>query len=150
MLFGLAMSPIRSSGIPAARTGQASAAPRETEYMLVMPMLARDGSTSAPTRYLVSGTALAGPTCPVEQLPPDDRCSPRPVNNAVLLFIDQAGRQAAEAVTDADGHFAASLPPGTYTLVAQPVEGLLREPPPETVVVNGPVVLTVRYDTGIR
>lgn len=150
IVLGLAMSPVRSPGLTAARTGQAPAAPQGMAYMLLIPMLARDGGSPATTLDVVSGIVIAAPTCPVEQIPPDPRCAPRAVTNAVLLFTDQHGRQVAQAVSDAGGHFAVTLPPGVYTLIAQPVDGLIDAPAPQAIVVNGNLVLTVQYDTGIR
>ena len=53
-------------------------------------------------------------------------------------------------MSDASGAFVLMLPRGTYSMVPQPVPGLLRTPGPSTVGVDGAVDLTVMYDTGIR
>jgi hypothetical protein len=101
----------------------------------------------------VRGVVVAGPTCPVETIPPQSGCEGRLVQGAVLIFTDSAGVEAARATSAADGTFDLALAPGVYRVVPQPVEGLmgtaaestfsveLGQPKPE---------LTIAYDTGIR
>jgi hypothetical protein len=97
----------------------------------------------------ISGIALAGPTCPVER-PGDPACAPRPVAGATILIRD-AGADVATIVTDAAGRFEVALPPGVYTLLGQPVEGLMGNPAPlEVEVGEGEVIVELPYDTGIR
>ena len=98
----------------------------------------------------ISGIALAGPTCPVER-PGDPACAPRPVAGATILIRDATGADVATIVTDAAGRFRAALPPGVYTVAAQPVEGLMGNPAPlDLQVVEGVVAVELSYDTGIR
>lgn len=101
----------------------------------------------------VQGKATAGPTCPVETNPPDPACAERPVAGAVLVFTNAAGTEVARATSAADGAFSVELAPGSYTLAAQPVEGLMGTPAPIDVVVQAAQPMTelnVSYDTGIR
>ncbi|MEO5986696.1 MAG: carboxypeptidase-like regulatory domain-containing protein [Candidatus Limnocylindria bacterium] len=109
-------------------------------------------STPAPVAVTLSGAATAGPTCPVESQPPDPACAPRPVDGARILVIDAEGAQVAEGMTDGRGLFSIEVPPGSYVLVAQPVDGLMGVPAPHAVDVGpagaGDIVLA--YDTGIR
>jgi hypothetical protein len=111
-----------------------------------------DASTTiAGTRHEVSGYAHAGPVCPVEQTPPDPACADRPVEGAVILALDESGATVASATTAVDGTFTLSLPPGTYRLVPQPVEGLMGTAAEQEVIVSGPVAgIDFSYDTGIR
>jgi len=104
------------------------------------------------TSSAVSGNVVAGPVCPVEQVSPDVGCAPRPVGGATMTIRDSAGKDLAVIVSDANGAFALTLPPGDYALVADPVEGLMGTPPPLTftVLAGSPLALTVEYDTGIR
>lgn len=108
--------------------------------------------TSTPQGFVASGLVHAGPTCPVVQIPPDPACADRPVEDAVLVIQDASGREVARVSTGDDGTFLVTLPPGTYTLVPQPVEGLMGTSPEQTIVViDGPVDgIDVAYDTGIR
>jgi hypothetical protein len=100
----------------------------------------------------VAGVVTAGPACPVAQDPPDPACADRPVVGAVLEVRRPDGTLVAAAQSDGTGRFAASLPPGEYLLVPQPVEGLLGTAAPQDFVVEGQAVTTlmVSYDTGIR
>jgi hypothetical protein len=98
----------------------------------------------------ISGTAVAGPTCPVER-PGDPACAPRPVAGATILIQDGAGADVATTVTDAAGRFRVALPPGVYTVVGQPVAGLMGNPLPLDVeVAESEVTVELSYDTGIR
>jgi len=101
----------------------------------------------------VTGYVHAGPVCPVAQDPPDPACADRPVAGATLLAVDAAGVTFGETRTDAAGRFTMALPAGTWTLVPQPVEGLLGTAPPLEFVLDrdaAPIELDVAYDTGIR
>ena len=100
----------------------------------------------------VRGTVTASPTCPVETIPADPACAPRPVAGAVLVFTDADGREVKRATSDQDGSFSVELPPGRYQVMAQAVEGLMATPGPMEVEVEAgpPAELQVSYDTGIR
>jgi hypothetical protein len=111
--------------------------------------------TSSPP--VVPGTglaisALAGPTCPVETIPPDPACAPRPVAGAKVSIVDAQGREVATVVLDAKGSGVVALASGRYVVRAQPAGGLMGTPEPmEVAVLDGsltPVALS--YDTGIR
>jgi len=101
----------------------------------------------------VRGTVSAGPTCPVERVPPDPACAERPVAGAVLVFTGAAGTEVTRVTSAADGSFSVELAPGAYRLTAEPVDGLMGTPAPIDVQVEfgGPMTeLQVSYDTGIR
>lgn len=102
----------------------------------------------------LTGRATAGPVCPVERVPPDPSCAPRPVAGAVLVIVAASGAEVGQARTAADGSFAFDVPEGDYTLVPQAVEGLLGTAPPIpfSARLGGPqpAPLDVQYDTGIR
>jgi hypothetical protein len=103
----------------------------------------------------IVGRAVAGPTCPVAQEPPDPACEDRPVEGAAVVIRDPAGTQGAEATTAADGTYLAAVPQGgTYVIEAQPVDGVMGTPGPfEVAVPDGAgawAVADLGYDTGIR
>jgi hypothetical protein len=131
---------------------------RPIPLVLVVALLAAcgDGSsattTGAATTYSIAGYAHAGPTCPVVLDPPDPACADRPVQDAGILVLAEDGVVVARTVTQADGSFTVQVPPGSYTVVFQPVQGLLgTAPPQEVVVVDAPVAgVDGAYDTGIR
>jgi hypothetical protein len=108
-------------------------------------------STGGP--WLV-GVATAGPVCPVERIPPDPACAPRPVVGATIAVLDPGGREMASAITGADGTYRVAVPAGSVRVEAAPVTGLMRMPAPiDAVVPAGPgawLRVDLAYDTGIR
>lgn len=99
----------------------------------------------------VGGEVTAGPTCPVER-PGDSACAPRIVAGAVLTVADASGKEVARFTTDASGLYRIALSAGSYTLAAEPVDGLMGSPSPQpfTVKAGALTLLGVAYDTGIR
>jgi hypothetical protein len=100
----------------------------------------------------IRGVALARPVCPVETVPPDPECAPRPVTGAVIIVRDGSGAEMARATTGPDGGFFVPLEPGPYTLEPQPVEGFMGTPAHVDVSVQDGESADVQldYDTGIR
>jgi Carboxypeptidase regulatory-like domain len=98
----------------------------------------------------IAGQALAGPTCPVVQ-PGDPNCNDRPVSGATILIRDATGTVVAQVATDANGRFQVVVPPGSYLVEPQPVEGLMGTAQPIKVTVGAAFqVVDIAYDTGIR
>ena len=98
----------------------------------------------------IRGVALAGPVCPVVR-PGDPNCTDRPVAGATIHVLDSTGTEVAELTTDGAGAFQVALPRGSYRLIADPVEGLMRAPGPVDVEVgSGASEVDLAYDTGIR
>jgi hypothetical protein len=92
-------------------------------------------------------TAVAGPTCPVQQAGKD--CDPRPVDRAVV-DVRSAG-ESVERLTISHGNASISLPPGSYTLVVEEGSGM-SAPDPRTVRIRDgeTSAVTLSFDTGIR
>ncbi len=107
-------------------------------------------TTTDEPSYSVEGLVHAGPTCPTAADPPAPGCEDRAVEGARLRIVDSSGRPVAEVTTDASGHFTVELPAGEYTLLPQPVEGLLGTAPEQNFDVPTSGELDVAYDTGIR
>jgi len=99
----------------------------------------------------IRGTATAGPVCPVERVPPDAACAPRPVIGAVVDVRDANGKQVVQAHTGSDGTFLVAVPPGTYTVSAEETTGIMHAPAAQSVTVtDGVALVDLAYDTGIR
>jgi hypothetical protein len=119
-------------------------------FVLAVSACATERTTGTIAEYAMSGYVHAGPTCPVVQDPPDPECADRPV--AAQLLVQDGAETIGEIRSAADGHFTTQLPAGTYTLVPQPVEGLMGTAEAQSFTV-GPAVspeLDIAYDTGIR
>jgi hypothetical protein len=115
------------------------------------------GCAAGPARSLVAGTGIAitasaGPTCPVERVPPDPACAPRPVADVTILVVDDQGKTVATVATGADGTVLVAVPAGDYVLQPQPVDGMMggAQPVNVTVVDGAATPAAVLYDTGIR
>lgn len=70
-----------------------------------------------------------------------------------MVIRDATGNVVARASTDGDGDFRLTLPPGSYRVEPQPVEGLMGTADAFDLVVEAgePIDdLQVAYDTGIR
>jgi len=99
--------------------------------------------------------ALAGPTCPVETIPPDPACKARYVAEAAIDLW--AGEQQGDTGTlistrtDSIGVAVFFVPAGEYELVPGSVTGIVGTPDPQPVTVgSGTAVVNLAYDTGIR
>lgn len=97
-------------------------------------------------------TAVAGPVCPVETIPPEPECAPRPVPGAVVVVRDVAGDEVTLVTLDAGGFAFVELPAGSYSLEAEGVPELMGTPAAQSVtVIDGLAMpITLQYDTGIR
>lgn len=121
--------------------------------LLAAIALAAACTPSGAGRVTLGGRAVAGPVCPVESASPDPSCADRPVLGAELVIQDADGTVVARTITDGDGRFSVDLPPGSYVIVPQAVDGLMGTAPPVTVnAAAGSSLLdvTLAYDTGIR
>ena len=97
----------------------------------------------------VRGTALAGPTCPVEQIG-DTNCQPKPVQGEVQFIQD--GEVVDTALIDANGKFAADIPIGSYIVTVDIGDNTFPTCPPVEFEVRGEIetVVDINCDTGIR
>jgi hypothetical protein len=110
------------------------------------------GSTGTKGPTGIVGTAVAGPTCPVQR-ENDPNCAPRPVANAIVVVRTPDGQEVARTQTDATGGFRVPVPPGTYTVEGvQQGGGFPIAPAPKsvTVVANSLSNVQLNFDTGIR
>lgn len=69
----------------------------------------------------ISGTVTTSPTCPVERIPPEPQCAPRPF--ATAIEIRQTGKTSILKTirSDTSGKFNTELPVGSYEL--KPISG---------------------------
>jgi hypothetical protein len=99
----------------------------------------------------VTGTITLGPTCPVERIPPDPACAPKPYPTRIVVYQKNSTTVAAMAAPDQKGFYKIPLPPGNYTLSPQGGNPLPRCAPMEVTVAAGVFqTLDLQCDTGIR
>ena len=102
----------------------------------------------------ISGRVVAGPTCPVETVPPRARCAPRPLKATLRIHAVGSHAPATSVRSGADGRFRVRLSPATYVVRPMPVNGspFPRAPASFTVKVHTGhfAYVTITYDTGIR
>ena len=96
-------------------------------------------------------TAMAGPTCPVEQ-PGDPACAPKPVPNVSVVIMDGNGTIMDRIVLNASGTGVITLDPGDYIVRAEGVQGFMSGPEAQRVtVVDGRMTqVDLQFDSGIR
>ena len=99
----------------------------------------------------IIGKVLLGPTCPVERIPPDPNCAPKPYQTTVKVIDYSSSALVKETESDAGGNFQTVLPPGKYDVYAGG-GSVYPRCSPQTVEVNtGKVAeITLYCDTGIR
>ena len=111
----------------------------------------------SPQRFVVSGTVSAGPTCPSAPSDPAGAfCPPMFLEGIHLTIVQASGPDAdlvvAQPVSDERGAFSAQLPAGRYRIQGEYVPGS-HDLSPIFFDVGGtspPMLLSLRYDTGIR
>jgi hypothetical protein len=102
----------------------------------------------------IRGRVVAGPTCPVETVPPNPQCAPRAFAARVRVYRRSDQRTVARVRTGDDGRFEVRLRPGRYAVSARPVAGgpLPRCPQDveATVRVGRYTHVAIACDSGIR
>jgi len=109
--------------------------------------------TTITSQGTLKGTVTTSPTCPVERMPPDPACAPRPYTTSI--HIRQEGKQTIITTIPSDniGFFKTDLPAGSYTLEAITASGsILPRCSPVTVLIKSGQTSTVDIscDSGIR
>jgi hypothetical protein len=102
----------------------------------------------------IIGHVILGPICPVERIPPDPACAPRPYKSTINVWSTWTGSSYQPVKTDANGLFKLSLPPGAYSLaVSRPSGGSIFPRCTDLKISVGAKKtqnVTVNCDTGIR
>jgi len=111
--------------------------------------LAGCGSPTAPSDTGLAGTVVRGPVQPVCVV--DGGCSDAPFSAS--FTVQQGTRVVASFRSDAQGHFEARLPPGSYVVVPGPDAPII-SPKTQTKEVQvgstGLTTVLLQFDTGIR
>jgi hypothetical protein len=97
------------------------------------------------------GSVTLSPTCPVERIPPDPQCSPKPYVTGVKVLYSGGMKIAVTGETESDGSFKFSLAPGMYVVEVAGGTVYPRCSPVNAQVMKGTsTTVAVICDTGIR
>jgi hypothetical protein len=125
---------------------------RPTDYIFKFKISKRDGveEISGKNGILVGQVTLS-PICPVERIPPQPECAPKPYQTSVNVTKGSDNTAIATQNSDANGYFRFSIPSGTYNISAGP-KNTMPSCPKSTATVKGGTTTTVNIscDTGIR
>jgi len=106
---------------------------------------------SATLKGTVEGLVTTSPTCPVERIPPDPQCAPRPYTTSIEIWKDDQLNIVKTIESDSSGAFKTTLLPGSYGLKAVGGQVLPRCNPVAVIVKSGQTTTAdISCDTGIR
>ncbi len=150
------LTPGNKSHVGRVNIGSKSAFKTVPNYLIHFKVVDQPPSATQqlPGNGTVLGHVVLGPICPVEKIPPDPACAPRPYKTSIDVWNLKTGSSYQRVATNSSGSFKLSLKAGIYGLnVAPPVNG---SPYPRCTQVNVSVVakktqsVTINCDTGIR
>ena len=99
----------------------------------------------------LNGVVTLGPVCPVEPVPADPNCAPKPYSTTVVLTDPSTNKEIARTKSTSAGAYSFVVAPGDYILTA--IGGSMFPRCPSlsaTVVKNSSVKVNISCDTGIR
>lgn len=109
------------------------------------------GAWTAGDAGIVQGRVVLGPVCPVERIPPDPACAPRPYQTSITILRNGGSAARKTIQSDSSGAFIVSLAAGSYTFYPQGGSVYPRCGDQSVTVVSGKTSnVTITCDTGIR
>ena len=122
---------------------------RRLPVLLLLAAVACGNGSAGDSGSGIEGRVTIGPQCPVEQM--GSPCPDAPYE--ALITVTRDGDTVEQTQSRADGTFRIPLPPGTYSVVAGPVDGSSMPFGRQVEVVVTPGTLThvdLSVDSGIR
>ena len=100
---------------------------------------------------VLTGQVILSPICPVERIPPDPACAPKPYSTLFDVVSNSNARFSLQVHTDTNGIFSMHLRAGTYT-ISPHIEGLYPrcQSAKVDIIVNATTTADISCDTGIR
>lgn len=89
----------------------------EDEYRITFHV-ATDVKKDSGNVSTLRGLVTLSPICPVERMPPDPQCAPKPYQTKIEAFSSESGKLIKSTQTGIDGHFTLMLPFGNYRIQA--------------------------------
>lgn len=119
------------------------------EYRITFHV-AIDTKKVSPSTGTISGRVTLSPICPVERMPPDPQCAPKPYQTKVEALSASSGKLIKSTQTGADGSYTLTLPFGNYTIQAAGGTMLPRCSPVAVSLKTSTTSVDISCDTGIR
>lgn len=119
------------------------------EYRITL-RVAVDSKRDLGDTGIITGSVTLSPTCPVERMPPEPQCAPKPYQTKIEIFSVDGSELVKSVKSGADGRFEVTLPFGDYNIQAG---GGVVHPSCSPVAVSLQTVTTsvdISCDTGIR
>ncbi len=154
--FEFDLTPANKSQVGKVDIGSKSAFKNVSNYLIHFTVVIDPPSATKqlPGNGTVVGRVVLGPVCPVEHIPPDPACAPRPYKTSIYVWSVTTGSTYKRVNTDTSGSFKLSLIPGNYSIaVTSPANG---SPYPRCTPIDVSVKakavqnVTINCDTGIR
>lgn len=146
LVFG---APATASGILVLEKDNPSGLPQNAAEVKLSVRFVSAGSGALNSG--ITGNVVLGPTCPVERIPPDPNCAPRPYPTKIDISKSGAGGVYKTVSTDANAAFQILLEAGNYVLKPQSF-GIYPRCGEEAVMISPYQFtdITLQCDTGIR
>ena len=80
--------------------------------------VAKDVKKDSGSIGTISGRVTLSPICPVERMPPDPKCAPKPYQTKIDVFSSESGKLIKTTQAGSDGAFSVVLPFGFYKIEA--------------------------------
>lgn len=98
----------------------------------------------------IKGLITLSPICPVERMPPEPQCAPKPYQTKVEIFSADNSKLIKSTQTGSDGIFAVTLPFGNYNIQAGGGTIYPRCSPVVVSLKTATTSVDISCDTGIR
>ncbi|MDO8603945.1 MAG: hypothetical protein Q7K40_00830 [bacterium] len=120
-----------------------------SDYRITFHVEANE-KTSVVSTGTINGRVTLSPICPVERMPPDPKCAPKPSQTKIEVFSAVSGKLITTTQTGTDGRFEVSLPFDFYKIEAGTGTMLPRCSPVSLHLQTSVTSVDISCDTGIR
>jgi len=123
----------------------------DSEYRITFRILKLPDGSVVSEKGVVTGLVMLSPVCPVERIPPDPNCAPKPYQTTVEVFLAGGTERVQTIQSKSDGSFKFTLPYSDYYIEASGGSVYPRCSPVElSVKTAAPNPVLISCDTGIR
>ena len=149
--FEFNLTAANGSGIGEVNISSKSAVRGIPNYLIHIRVFGHSPTPPPTPAGIVRGQVLLGPICPVERIPPDPACAPKPYQTRIEIYHGASKIPYKSIATDSSGRFTLSLISGSYVLRATGGAVYPRCTDLSIRVIAGRTVkVIVNCDTGIR